>query len=183
MRSLLLVCLFCFSATILNAQSNTTPTVSVQFAAQLNAIVADFSSGFSSTKGAVTKEDEDGMGLTYNCSKALEGSTKVYLVEDLYDEVTKFYAEFPVSTDYEVATNNYNKLIQQIEATKLSCCVLEKKKEYVDGYNRAQSFKVAESGYGHTNMVIKILLDQGESNDDKGVLSADWKPVLEIYEN
>lgn len=182
MRPALFVSLFWVSTTILTAQTNSFPPPSGQFVAQLNAIVSDFSGGFSSTKGAVIQEDEDGMGLSYKSSKELAGSTNVYLVEDLYDEVTSFHAEFPVSTNFEVAIKNYNSLIQQIETTKLSCCTLEKKKEYVDGNNREQTFTVVESGYGHATMAIKVLLDQGESNDEKGVLVSDWKPVLEIYE-
>jgi len=155
------------------------------FSAQLDEITRDFSNDFANVVNMVLDQDNDNLLVTYGTLVPLEGTSRLYFVEDLFASATNFYAEFPGSTNIATALTAYRALTRKVETLKLSCCGLSKGEEHINGNRHTQPFRThnpnGKMDVAYQSMVIEVYLLQDEVFDNKGQLVPEWRPALVIY--
>jgi len=155
------------------------------FSAQMDEITRDFSNGFANVVNMILEQDNENLLVTYGTLVPLDGTSRLYFLEDLFASTTNFYAEFPGSTNIATALVGYRALVRKVEALKLSCCGLSKGEEQVSGNRYTQPFRAFDSkgnmDAAYQSMVIEVYLLQDEAFDKKGQLVPEWRPALVIY--
>jgi hypothetical protein len=160
-------------------------TVEDDFATQLNAITMDYLKQYRSIKGIQIESDTIGTTKRFNSLVPLEGALTSFIEVDTVTGEVFFQAQFPGSTVRDFGLRAYDRLIANVEYTKLSCCILMKSEETIIGNIHSQKYRgilvVDSSTPEDPNIIIEVMLIARSTTGDAGTKSAIWTPVVKVY--
>jgi hypothetical protein len=159
------------------------PANESDFGKQMDEITLDFRHSFKNVFGERLEQDKGVLEVMYRSRVPLEGAEEVNLFV-MGDDFPVLNALFSGSPDTVIALKECRELVRKIEALTLTCCILSKNEEQVDGNVFSQTFWVSyvkgKPDVAYQDMVIMVKLAQTEVFEGDGFVDF-WCPMLIIY--